>query len=95
MREIKEKEVELNTLQAELDRIQNLDISASQLQLANDSFHNFTQIWSDIVTKITDILNSPSMKGIMMEFLLKLNSLYVSVSCKQCEMYCSKRTKVI
>uniref|UniRef100_A0A0R3RKY9 Nesprin-1 n=1 Tax=Elaeophora elaphi TaxID=1147741 RepID=A0A0R3RKY9_9BILA len=60
LKEIKEKEVEVNALHEELDRIHNLDISAPQLQLANDSFQNFTQIWSNIVNKISDSLNSLS-----------------------------------
>ncbi|KAL3998482.1 EF hand family protein [Acanthocheilonema viteae] len=67
LKEIKEKEAEVNALHAELDRIHNLDISPSQLQLANDSFQNFTQIWSNIVTKISDLLNSLSMQGISTE----------------------------
>ncbi|VDP16679.1 unnamed protein product [Onchocerca flexuosa] len=57
LKEIKEREVEVNELHAELDRIHLLDISAPQLQLANDSFQNFTQMWSDIVNKISDALN--------------------------------------
>ncbi|EJD75751.1 hypothetical protein LOAG_17162 [Loa loa] len=61
--EIKEKEIEVSGLHAELDRIHNLDISTPQLQLANDSFQNFTQIWSDIVTRISDALNSLSAQG--------------------------------
>ncbi|CAG9538020.1 unnamed protein product [Cercopithifilaria johnstoni] len=63
LKEIKEKEVEVNTLREELDRIHNSDISISQLQLADDSFQNFTQIWSDITTKISDALNSISMQS--------------------------------
>lgn len=63
LKEIKEKEVEVSALHAELDRMHNLDISTAQLQLANDSFQNFTQIWSDIVTKISDALNSLSVQG--------------------------------
>ncbi|VDO20139.1 unnamed protein product [Brugia timori] len=63
LKEIKEKEVEVSGLHAELDRIHNLDISTPQLQLANDSFQNFTQIWSDIVTRISDALNSLSAHG--------------------------------
>lgn len=53
----------MNALHVELDRIHDLDISAPQLQLASDLFQNFTQIWSDIVTKISDLLNSLSMQG--------------------------------
>uniref|UniRef100_A0A915Q5I9 RNA helicase n=1 Tax=Setaria digitata TaxID=48799 RepID=A0A915Q5I9_9BILA len=63
LREIKEKEIKVDELHAELDRIHNMDISAPQLQLANDSFEDFTQMWSKIVTKISDSLNSLSRQG--------------------------------
>lgn len=53
----------MNELHAELERIHNLDVSASQLRLANDTFENFTRIWSRIVTKISDALNSLSAQG--------------------------------
>uniref|UniRef100_A0A1I8EJT8 Calponin-homology (CH) domain-containing protein n=1 Tax=Wuchereria bancrofti TaxID=6293 RepID=A0A1I8EJT8_WUCBA len=67
LKEIKEKEIEVNGLHAELDRIHSLDISTPQLQLANDSFQNFTQIWSDIVTRISDALNSLSAHSTLIE----------------------------
>lgn len=50
----------MNELHAELERIHNLDVSASQLRLANDTFENFTRQWSRIVTKISDALNALS-----------------------------------
>ncbi|KAM3720398.1 Dystrophin-1 [Dirofilaria immitis] len=67
LKEIKEKEGEVNELHAEMDRIHHLDISTAQLQLAKDSFQNFSQIWFDIVTKISDALNSLSKQTNLIE----------------------------
>ena len=53
----------MNDLHAELERIRNLDVGVAQLQLANDSFEDFTHKWSQIVTKISDSLNSLSFRG--------------------------------
>lgn len=52
--------MEVKELNEELDRIHNLDISNSQLQPANELFQKLTQTWSDIVTRISDALNSLS-----------------------------------
>ncbi|VDK43703.1 unnamed protein product [Anisakis simplex] len=60
LREIKEKEAEVNELHAELERIHNLDVGSAQLHLANDTFEQFTRKWSRIVTKISDALNTLS-----------------------------------
>uniref|UniRef100_A0A915ACG1 Dystrophin n=1 Tax=Parascaris univalens TaxID=6257 RepID=A0A915ACG1_PARUN len=60
LREIKEKEGEVNELHAELERIHNLDVGCAQLRLANDTFEQFTRKWSRIVTKISDALNTLS-----------------------------------
>ncbi|VDN06694.1 unnamed protein product [Thelazia callipaeda] len=58
--EIKEKEAKVNELHAELERIHNQDISSAQLHLANDTFDKFTLMWSRIVSKVSDTLNSLS-----------------------------------
>ncbi|VDD85090.1 unnamed protein product [Enterobius vermicularis] len=63
LREIKLKEGQVNNLHSELERIRNLGIGAEQLQRANDSFEEFTHKWSEIVTKISDSLNSLSLRG--------------------------------
>lgn len=63
LREIKEKENQVNELHAELERIHNLDVGCAQLRLANDTFEEFTRKWSRIVTKISDALNSLSSHG--------------------------------